>query len=299
MTSQGKRGPSMIPRLLVVEYNEAIAPIITGFLQSAYRGSKVVTAYTYREAFQKLSHFTPHLIMTDMSKKPSDGYKFLHTLREKPKTQLTPVIAMSAFSLSEHEELRQYREGFNAVLTKPFSIEELVKCINRVLALHQNPDLTLIHMGFEHQSLDYKETIDLNTKHGIADLAKDVIAMANWGGGTIVVGVAERKPGNFVCVGVTKSLLDDLEVSQLNKRLRTFLDPQLPVISRQVRHNKKLFVVIEIPPASDMPILAAKKNEKVSLYPGRIYTRTSAAESAEVQTSSELREILLRLNNAT
>lgn len=44
------------------------------------------------------------------------------------------------------------------------------------------------------------------------------------------------------------------------------------------------------------PVLAARKNEEAGLYPGRIYTRTSSAESAEVQHSHELRKLLSRLN---
>ncbi|NIN01351.1 MAG: hypothetical protein GTO24_25645, partial [candidate division Zixibacteria bacterium] len=80
------------------------------------------------------------------------------------------------------------------MLAKPFKIEEILDLLNLVLPVKSNPDAVRIYLGSERQDLDYKEGLDLQTKDNCAALAKDVIAIANWGGGTIIVGVAEPRP---------------------------------------------------------------------------------------------------------
>ncbi len=121
------------------------------------------------------------------------------------------------------------------------------------------------------------------------------MAMANWGGGTIVVGVAEPQPGNFVAQGVPDSVLDSFETSRLNRAVNEFLDPPVPITVRRVQDGNQMFVLLSVPAAKDSLVLVKRQNEDAGIYPGRIYSRSSAAESAEVRTSSELRELLDRL----
>lgn len=220
--------------------------------------------------------------------------QLLTRLRTDTRTEFTPVIAISGHGAEE--ELQQYRHGFAAVLPKPFSTNELLACVSRILHLRTDPDSVIIHLGFESQDRDYKESIDLASKEGVAALAKDVIAMANHGGGTIIIGVREIRPGEFMPEGVPDEMAEALETSRINRTLRPYLDPPVAVASRRVRDGSRLFIFLEVPSAVGSLILVAKQNEKAGLYPGRIYTRTSAAESAEVRTAAELRALLERLS---
>jgi len=280
---------------LVVDDDRESRQFLRDLLELLHAGADVRLAASNEEAFRCLKDFTPHLITTDISRPGGDGYEFLTALREDPKTEFTSVIAISGQSWNEREELRQYRHGFNAVLRKPFEIDQLLRSVDRALSLRTNPDALLIHLGVERQDLDYKGVLDLKLKEQRAALAKDVIAMANWGGGTIIIGVEERSPGEFVSVGVDEENLASFETTRVNLALRQFMDPPVSIVSRHVRDASRIFVLLEIPPARDTFVLAGKQNEQARLFPGRIYSRTHASESCEVQSSSELRDLFQRL----
>jgi predicted HTH transcriptional regulator len=205
-----------------------------------------------------------------------------------------PVVAITG-TAQDDQQLAYFKHGFDAVLSKPFRFDEFITAITRLLRLRADPDHRLIHLGFEMRSHDYKEIVDLSTSYGRASLAKDVMAMANWGGGTIVVGVAEPEPGKFIAQGVSHSVLNSLETSRLNRAVNAFLDPPVSITVRRVSDGNQTFVVLEVPAARGSLVLVKRQNEDAGMYLGRIYSRSVAAESAEVRTSSELRDLLDRL----
>jgi CheY-like chemotaxis protein len=281
-------------KFLVLDDEENIASLIGLIIQNSIEGAQVYAARTNDEAFRILASTTPNLITSDIYHPGADGFEFLTRLRGAPETAFIPVIAVSG-NATENQQLAYYKHGFDAVIPKPFQTEELIAAITRLLRLRADPVLQLVHLGFETQSLDYKEIVDLASKSGRASLAKDVMAMANWGGGTIVVGVAESQPGEFVPQGVPDLALGSFETSRLNRAVNEFLDPPVPITVRRVRDGNQIFVLLSVPAAKDSFVLVKRQNEDAGIYPGRIYSRNSAAESAEVRTSSELRELLDRL----
>jgi CheY-like chemotaxis protein len=284
----------MALKFLVLDDDENTISLTTQVIEKAIAGSQVYAARTNEEAFRILASITPNLITTDIIHPGGDGFNFLTRLRSVPKTAFIPVIAISGNS-SDNQQLAYYKHGFDAVVPKPWQTQELIAAITRLLRLRADPNIQLVHLGFETQSLDYKEKLDLESKSGRASLAKDVVAMANWGGGTIVVGVAERQPGEFVPQGVPDSVLGSFETSCLNRAVNEFLDPPVPITVRRVQDGNQVFVLLSVAAATDSLVLVKRQNEDAGIYPGRIYSRSSAAESAEVRTSSELRELLERL----
>src|SRR6266446_4209950 len=75
----------------------------------------------------------------------------------------------------------------------------------------------LLNAPCEMERLDFKETLDLSSGRAYAELAKDVLAMANSGGGHIVVGIADttRQPVSIsdevaVFFGASKTVNDKL-----------------------------------------------------------------------------------------
>jgi DNA-binding response OmpR family regulator len=285
----------MALNFLVLDDEEPIADLIAHIIRKSFSGSQVYTAPTNEEAFKVLQTISPSLITTDINHPGGSGIDFLSRLRSRTETAFVPVIAISGIA-SENQQLAYYKHGFDAVFPKPWQTEELSAAISRLLRLRTDPAIQLIHLGFETQSHDYKETVDLTSMSARASLAKDVIAMANWGGGTIVVGVAEPRPGEFVPRGVPDSVLDSFETSRLNRAVNEFLDPPVPIIVRRVQDGNQAFVLLTIPAAKASLILIKRQNEDAGIYPGRIYSRSSAAESAEVKTSAELRELLDRFH---
>lgn len=284
----------MTHAFLVLDDDENTSSLIGYIIQKSIEGSQVYAARTNDEAFRILASNTPNLITTDIYHPGDDGFEFLTRLRGAPQTAFIPVIAVTG-NANENQQLAYYRHGFDAVVPKPFQTEELIAVITRLLRLRADPTLQLVHLGFETQSLDYKEAVDLASKSGRASLAKDVMAMSNWGGGTIGIGVAESLPGEFVPKGVSDSALDSFETTRLNRAVNEFLDPPVPIAVRQARDGNRVFVLLTIPAAKDSLILVKRQNDDAGMYPGRIYSRSPAAESAEVRTSSELRDLLDRL----
>src|SRR5260221_2275857 len=178
----------MALKFLVVDDDDLLASLTAQVIQKSFPGSDVRAAHTNDHAFEILTSFIPHLVATDINHPGESGFELPTRLRSDPKTAFIPVVAVSGSS-TDQQQLAQYKHGFDAVVPKPWQTERLITTIARLLRVRADPDLLLIHLGFETQSHDYKETVELVSKFGRASLAKDVMAMANWGGGTIVVGM--------------------------------------------------------------------------------------------------------------
>jgi CheY-like chemotaxis protein len=294
--------PNRIVKLLCVDDEPAILEVFQALFTAAYKSVRVYTADNNEDAIKLASKYCPDLILTDINRPGGNGYEFLQLLRAKSRTKYITVFSVSGSVSSGHnkklkrqaelEELKQYRAGFNRVFPKPFKLDQLLSAVEWFVMGNASPDQALLNLGTESPTLDYKETLDISSRDGLAKVAKDVIAMANSGGGTIIVGVAEKAKGHFEQVGLSPEVLEKLEVSLVNKSLRGFMDTAFHIGVRRVTDGDKTFVFLEVPAAKDLPILAKKKNESASLYQGRLYIRTSAAESREITDSSELRSLL-------
>ena len=290
----GEKGVRVKMKFLIIDDESTVRQLIGLLLKCKFSNSEVRYAGTNSEAFTILKSFRPNLIITDIMRPEGDGYDFLEKLRSHPRTQHIPVMVISANSQSNEDQIKQFKHGFNFVIKKPFRANEVIEGIEKLLAIKVDPDLSLVYSGYESRGLDYKGLLNLKLKAVKAGLAKDVISIANSGGGLIIIGVSEPNPGEFIPEGIPKEFLGEFETSRLNRAIRDFIDPPVHIKSRRVHDDDKIFVFLEIPPAAGVLILANRKNESANLYPGRIYSRTSAAESSEVQNSSELRTLMER-----
>jgi CheY-like chemotaxis protein len=70
------------------------------------------------------------VIVMDINLPGMSGFDALRELRNDPKTQHVPVIAVSA-AASEHDKQRGLRAGFLDYLTKPVNLEDFVRVIRR------------------------------------------------------------------------------------------------------------------------------------------------------------------------
>ena len=302
--------PNRIVKFLCVDDEPLILELFQTLFTTAYKRVRVYTSDNNEDAIKLASKYCPDLILSDINRPGGNGYEFLQLLRVKSRTKYIPVFSVSGSVSSSHnkkfkrqaesEELKQYRAGFNRVIPKPFKLDQLLSEVEWfVMGNATSPDQTLLNLGTENPTLDYKETLDISSRNGRAKVAKDVIAMANSGGGNIIIGVAEKTKGHFEKVGLSPEALEKLEVSLVNKSLRGFMDPSFHIGVRRVIDGEKTFVFLEVPGEKDLPILAKKKNESASLYQGRLYIRTSAAESGEITDSSELRSFLQKFIGPT
>lgn len=252
----------------------------------------IYEASTNDEAWQILRRHKIDIITTDIIHPDANGVEFIREVRKHPYFLSIPILVVSAV----HREYSSELSFLNVLsISKPFYVGEVINFIGMILHMKKDPDLSLLDMGTELPALDYKFKVDIKSNDGRAAIAKDIIAMANSGGGTIIVGVREVSPGQFKKVGVSAASLQDFEVSIINKAIRKFMTPSVPIAVRRVIVGKRTFVFLEVPSIDDEIILVAKMNTSASIYPGRIYIRTTASESAELQDAVVLRRMIDRL----
>ncbi|MBI5043992.1 MAG: response regulator [Nitrospirae bacterium] len=279
-------------RFLVIDDDKDIREILKIMLEHSF-SADVLEAENNAQAFDYLRKFRIDLITTDIIRSQESGLPFLNKIQNKAALRTIPIIVISA-AANDYKALELYRAGVRGVFQKPIHLDQLIAHINLLLNIELNPDKALINLGTETPFLDYKKEIDLSTTKGCAGIAKDIIAMANYGGGTIIIGVNEVTPGKFVSRGLTNNRLSDFEASNFNKKIRKYMSPVATVKLRRVREYGKNFIFLEVSSANEQPIMVAKENDEAGLYRGRIYSRNAAAESAEIQDSAEIRRLIDR-----
>lgn len=247
------------------------------------------------EALSLVEQHTPDLFITDLVHWGPDGVEITKQLRSNKRTELTPIWIISG---QAHTALGKQakRAGADLVVSKPFSAHWFTESANRLFGGDRITRYDyLLDIPIESPDIDYKERIDSTSRNAYAAIAKDIIAMANYGGGYLIFGVSQQSTGELKKHGLDTAQIPLFEVTKFNRSIREYIDPSHHVKSFVIRKGILSFAVVEIPPATKTLLLAKKQNDAVHLFPGRIYTRTSAAETAEVRDSNELRTILSRI----
>lgn len=98
-------------------------------------GAAVTVAASGEEALSVLQDKPFDLLISDISMPGMDGYQLLRKVRANSQTARLPAIALTGFGQSEDVD-RAMAEGFQAHLTKPLDVNELLK-IAIVTARHE------------------------------------------------------------------------------------------------------------------------------------------------------------------
>ncbi len=117
-------------RLLAVEDNPQLLEAIAVCLE--HEGYEVMTARCGEDAFVSVAETLPDLIISDVMMPRGDGYSLIKNLRSNPRTELIPVVFLTAKD-GRNNRLNGIRAGVDAYLTKPFEPEELVVTIENIL----------------------------------------------------------------------------------------------------------------------------------------------------------------------
>jgi two-component system response regulator VicR len=95
-------------------------------------GYEFHAAYDGIEALEKLDHFTPDLIILDIAMPRLNGWDVLRLLQQDPVKAQIPVLLLTAHS-HDAEKARGWELGATWFHTKPFSFDELLLVIERIL----------------------------------------------------------------------------------------------------------------------------------------------------------------------
>jgi DNA-binding NarL/FixJ family response regulator len=121
----------MAKRLLVVDDEAKLLRAVAVTLRE--EGYEVTTARSGAEALVAVNASVPDLIISDIRMPGMDGYQLARALRANPRTELIPVIFLTAKG-ERKDRLAGIRAGVDAYLTKPFDPEELLAVASNILS---------------------------------------------------------------------------------------------------------------------------------------------------------------------
>lgn len=132
---EGARALSEGTRVLVVEDNQDTRELIEIVLRNA-DVSEVYTAGTVEEAVEQTERCEKafDLVLVDINLgTPEGGLEILKRLRAQAAYTRVPLVAMTAYAMPGDRE-RFLSEGFDAYLSKPFTVDELMEMAAEQLA---------------------------------------------------------------------------------------------------------------------------------------------------------------------
>jgi len=119
----------MTKEILVVDDEKDLVGLMTKILE--FEGYNVTPAYDGYECLEKIKEKEFDLILLDIMMPGMSGWDVFS--RVKKMGYVTKVIFVSVLEVSEARKNMLINEGLTGYLIKPFSDDELVEVVNRVL----------------------------------------------------------------------------------------------------------------------------------------------------------------------
>ena len=154
----------------------------------------------------------------------------------------------------------------------------------------------LIARDQESKDVEFKGSMawDESDKRACCEIVKDILAMANTGGGAIIVGVEEhtdRVPRYAVEGGLTEAQLSSFEATRLNNFVRRYADPPVNTALRPHLIDGRRLVEIGVPDFPNVPHVCTRDFPEV-LRDFTLYVRTDATESAPIRSSGDMHVLI-------
>ncbi len=119
-----------VAKILAVDDEPALTDLMHYHLVRA--GHDVTTAANGWEAIHAVRVNRPDIILLDLMLPDLDGFGVCEILRRDPATAIIPIIIVSAWASTDSRNLG-LELGALDYITKPFSPQELVERVNRLL----------------------------------------------------------------------------------------------------------------------------------------------------------------------
>lgn len=123
----------MMAKILIADDERDIRDLVAFTLRFA--GHEVVATSNGEEALQVAQSEIPDLILLDVRMPRLSGYDVCRKLKEIPGTQAIPIVFLSAKG-QEAEVNFGMEAGAVEYIIKPFSPDDLLKCIKEILGNH-------------------------------------------------------------------------------------------------------------------------------------------------------------------
>jgi two-component system, OmpR family, response regulator VicR len=120
-------------RILCIDDEKEILDLIRLIL--VRKGYEVFAAIGGAEGLIKAKSMKPDLILLDLMMPDMDGWEVFHRIRSEPGLANVPVIVVTARAQSIDRVLGLHVARVNDYVSKPFTPQDLVESVERVLAL--------------------------------------------------------------------------------------------------------------------------------------------------------------------
>jgi two-component system, OmpR family, response regulator VicR len=124
-------------RLLYIEDEQEMIELVRLIL--ARRGFEVIGAIGGRAGLESVRNTLPDLVLLDLMMPDMDGWDVYQQMKADEATQNIPVIVVTAKAQSIDKVLGLHIAKVDDYISKPFSPNELVESIEKVLAKIQQP----------------------------------------------------------------------------------------------------------------------------------------------------------------
>jgi CheY-like chemotaxis protein len=115
--------------VLVVEDDTDSRNVLTLLLQRL--GALVEAVATAREAYDRLQHRRPDVLVSDIGMPDEDGYSLIRRVRQLTEARRLPAIALTAYAREQDAE-EAIGAGYDEHLPKPVAPADLVRAIKSV-----------------------------------------------------------------------------------------------------------------------------------------------------------------------
>lgn len=122
-------------RLLYIEDEPEMIELVKLIL--ARRGFEVIGAIGGREGLESVHKLLPDLVLLDLMMPDMDGWDVYQQMKADAATQKIPVIVVTAKAQSIDKVLGLHIAKVDDYISKPFSPNELVESVEKVLARHE------------------------------------------------------------------------------------------------------------------------------------------------------------------
>ena len=126
----GDEGGMNKKRVMVVEDSQVIYEMVKEALEA--RGFEVSVVTNGFEALRDLESIHPDLIVSDIMMPKLDGIRLCEAIQNRSETKNIPFIFLSS-QFDERTVKRGRAIGAKFFIAKPFEMETLVNCVDKVL----------------------------------------------------------------------------------------------------------------------------------------------------------------------
>jgi two-component system chemotaxis response regulator CheY len=132
---------AMLERVLIVEDSSAMRAFVRATLESHGVARGIVEAASGFEAMRVLPRERFDLALVDINMPDIHGLEVIKLIRASPQHRSVPVIVISS-EASPRDRERGLALGADTWLAKPFTPEQLVDTVRRVIATPRAPEAT-------------------------------------------------------------------------------------------------------------------------------------------------------------